>query len=257
VSRGDFGHLLENEYMPGTGDVFVGTSGWHYPHWKGAFYPPNLPASRMLDYYAEHLRTVELNNTFYRLPTESAVDGWRDSTPAGFCFAVKGSRYLTHMKKLKDAEPGIARFFERVARLGRKFGPVIFQLPPSWEVDAPRLDAFLSALPKRRRYAFELRNPTWHTAEILRILRRHNAAFCIFEISGQFSGLHLTANFSYMRLHGPGGAYQGSYPEETLRDWRRRITEWRKELRAVYVYFDNDQAGYAVENAITLQRMLD
>jgi uncharacterized protein YecE (DUF72 family) len=237
------------------GDVHIGTSGWHYKHWKGPFYPERLPASKMLDYYAERFRTVELNNTFYRLPTEAAVEDWRDSTPRDFTFAVKGSRFLSHMKKLKDPEPGIARFFERVDRLRRKLGPVLFQLPPWWEVNAERLDRFLDALPRRRRYAFELRNPTWHTPEILAILRRHNAAYCVFEIAGFFSGIQMTADFTYVRLHGPGGAYQGSYSEDALRGWAERIREWRRDLRAVYVYFDNDQAAYAVENAIALQKM--
>jgi uncharacterized protein YecE (DUF72 family) len=242
--------------MAGEADVFIGTSGWHYKHWKGAFYPEKLPASKMLDYYAERFRTVELNNTFYRLPTDSAVEAWRDGTPKDFRFAVKGSRFLTHMKKLKDPEPGIAKFFERVDGLERKLGPIVFQLPPWWEVDTARLQAFLEALPKRRRYAFELRNPTWHTQEILAILRRHNAAYCIFEIAGFFSGIHLTANFTYVRLHGPEGAYQGSYPDKILCEWSRRIQEWRSDLRAVHVYFDNDQAAYAAQNALALQRMV-
>lgn len=237
-------------------NVYIGTSGFHYKHWKGAFYPEKLPASKMLDYYAERFQTVELNNSFYRLPTESAVDNWRDCTPTGFHFAVKGSRFLTHMKKLKDPEPGIAKFFERVDRLGGKLGPVVFQLPPWWEANAPRLEAFLEALPPRHRYAFELRNPTWHTPEILDILRRHNTAFCIFEIAGFFSGMQLTADFTYVRLHGPGGAYQGSYQEGALREWAGRVREWARDLRAVYIYFDNDQAAYAVDNALALQRML-
>jgi len=147
-------------------DVFIGTSGWHYQHWRDAFYPRVLAASKMLDYYAGHFRTVELNNTFYRLPTESAVESWREGTPRDFQFAVKGSRFLAHMKKLKDPETGVAKLFERVDRLERKLGPVVFQLPPWWEANAARLQVFLEALPKRCRYAFEFRNPTWHTPEI-------------------------------------------------------------------------------------------
>ena len=243
--------------MSRLGDVFIGTSGWHYKHWKGPFYPAKLPASKMLDYYAARFQTVEINNTFYRLPVESAVAAWRQGTPKDFCFAVKGSRFLTHMKKLKDPEAGIAKFFERIGPLEEKLGPIVFQLPPWWEADAPRLEAFLEALPKRRGYAFELRHPSWHSPEIRAILRRHDAAFCIFEIAGFFSGIQLTANFTYVRLHGPGGAYQGSYPEATLREWAQRIREWRRELRAVYVYFDNDQAAYAVENALALRRMVE
>lgn len=162
------------------GATYIGTSGWHYPHWRGPFYPENLPASRMLDFYTRHFRTVELNNTFYRLPVISGLENWRRATPKDFVFAAKGSRFLTHMKKLKDTGPGVDHFFERVNQLGRKLGPIVFQLPPFWQVNPGRLDAFLAALPLRRRYAFELRNPSWHTQEIFGILRRHKAAFCIF-----------------------------------------------------------------------------
>jgi len=236
--------------------ICIGTSGWHYAHWKGPFYPEKLPASKMLEYYAQHFDTVELNNTFYRLPLESGLETWRESTPKGFLYAAKGSRYLTHMKKLKDPEPGVAKFFERVDKLGKKLGPIVFQLPPWWEVNVDRLRGFLEALPPRHKYAFELRNPTWRTAEVYRILRRHNAAFCIFEIAGEFSGVEITANFTYVRLHGPDGAYQGRYSRAALRGWADRIRDWRKDLRAVYVYFDNDQAAYAVENARELKQMV-
>lgn len=211
----------------------------------------------MLDYYARHFRTVEINNSFYRLPPEKALENWRESTPRGFCFAMKGSRYLTHMKKLKDPAPGIAKFMERAALLGEKLGPIVFQLPPWWELNLPRLEEFLEALPKRHRYAFELRNETWRTGEVYRVLRRHNAAFCIYELAGFQTEFTLTANFTYVRLHGPGGAYAGSYDRRKLQEWAERIREWKSELRAVYVYFDNDQAGFAVENARTLQEMVE
>ncbi len=236
--------------------IWIGTSGFHYKHWKGPFYPENLPATRMLEYYQRRFDTVELNNTFYRLPAESALKSWRESTPKGFCFAVKGSRFLTHMKKLKDPEAGVATFMARVEILADKLGPILFQLPPWWEVNLERLEGFLAALPRGRRYAFELRNPTWHTPEVNGILRRYNAAFCIYEIAGFRSGVELTADFSYIRLHGPGGAYQGSYEGTTLERWSNLIRGWRKKLRAVYVYFDNDQAAYAVENALALRALL-
>jgi uncharacterized protein YecE (DUF72 family) len=164
--------------------IFIGTSGWHYKHWRGPFYPDKLPASKMLEFYAQRFDTVELNNTFYRLPQPNGLNNWHDSTPREFRFAMKGSRFLTHMKKLKDPATGIERFFERADLLKEKLGPIVFQLPPHWTVDAERLDAFLKALPRAHRYAFELRNPTWHSAEIYAILRRHRAAFCIFEIAG-------------------------------------------------------------------------
>jgi uncharacterized protein YecE (DUF72 family) len=235
--------------------IHIGTSGWHYKHWKGPFYPPDLPASRWLDFYTAHFDTVELNNTFYRLPPPTAAGMWRDSTPPGFRFAVKGSRFLTHMKKLKDPEPGIAKFFERIDPLGPKLGPVVFQLPPFWDVDPGRLDAFLQALPPGPKYAFELRNPTWHTDEVLRILRCHNAAFCIFEIAGFRTGFPITADFTYVRLHGPDGAYQGSYSHEQLAAWAGRIRDWQRDLHDIYLYFDNDQAAFAVDNALTLKRL--
>lgn len=243
--------------MKERGAFHIGTSGWHYAHWRGPFYPDKLPASKMLEFYTAHFDTVELNNTFYRLPLVSGLKTWRDSTPRNFLFTAKGSRFLTHMKKLKDPGPGIEKFFERVDRLGKKLGAVVFQLPPFWEVNAERLDAFLSSLPRRRRYAFELRNPTWHTETIYRILRRHNAAFCIFEIAGFRSPCEITADFTYIRLHGPGAAYQGAYSPTALRRWAARIREWQKTLKAIYVYFDNDQAGYAAENALALKRMLE
>jgi uncharacterized protein YecE (DUF72 family) len=242
--------------MSDAGAIRVGTSGWHYAHWRGPFYPEKLPASKMLDYYTQHFDTVELNNTFYRLPRETGLQTWRETAPNGFLFAAKGSRFLTHMKKLKDAGPGIGKFFDRISPLGKMLGPIVFQLPPWWEVNPGRLEEFLEALPPRRQYAFELRNPTWHTAEIYRILRRHRAAFCIFEIAGFRSGYELTANFTYVRLHGPGGAYQGSYPRSTLRAWAERIRTWQRDLRATFVYFDNDQSGYAVENALGLKQLL-
>ena len=210
----------------------------------------------MLSYYQQHFDTVEINNSFYRFPLESALREWRASTPPGFCFAAKGSRFLTHMKKLKDPEEGVAKFMERVEPLGEKLGPIVFQLPPWWEVNAERLEAFLRALPRGRRYAFELRNQTWHNAEVYGILSRHNAAFCIYDLAGYQSGYEVTADFTYVRLHGPGGAYQGSYSEEALRGWARRIRGWRRRLRAVYVYFDNDQDAYAPQNASALKHML-
>lgn len=235
--------------------IFIGTSGWHYKHWRGPFYPDKLPASKMLDFYTQHFHTVELNNTFYRLPQPNGLHNWRDSTPREFRFAMKGSRFLTHMKKLKDPATGIGRFFERADLLKQKLGPIVFQLPPHWTVDAERLDTFLKALPRGHRYAFELRNPTWHSAEIYAILRRHRAAFCIFEIAGFRSGFEITADFTYVRLHGPDGAYQGSYSEAALRQWAERIREWQDKLRAIYIYFDNDQAGYAPKNALELAKL--
>jgi uncharacterized protein YecE (DUF72 family) len=238
------------------GEVRIGTSGWHYKHWVGTFYPPKTPASKMLAYYYQHFDTVELNNTFYRLPPVSGLEVWRDSTPDNFVLAAKGSRFLTHMKKLKDPEPGLARFFERIDVLGEKLGPILFQLPPHWQVDRERFQTFVAALPSGYRYAFEFRNATWDNEEIYRILRDRNIGYCIFDLAGAHSPSLVTASFAYVRLHGPGGKYQGSYSDSVLSGWAERILKWRAELDAIYLYFDNDEAGYAAKDALRLKSLV-
>ncbi len=210
----------------------------------------------MLKFYTGCFDTVELNNSFYRLPSKSALEKWREETPPGFCFAVKGSRYLTHAKKLKDPAEGIRRLFERAEILDPKLGPVLFQLPPQWPANPERLGQFLKALPAGHRYAFEFRNETWNTDEVLAILRAHHAAYCIFDLAGYQSPLSVTANFVYVRLHGPGGKYQGSYSDEALASWAQRIGDWRAQKKQVFVYFDNDDSGYAPRNALKLKGLL-
>jgi uncharacterized protein YecE (DUF72 family) len=191
------------------------------------------------------------------LPTKAALQNWRDVAPGKFCFAVKGSRFLTHMKKLKDPEPGLGRFFDRVETLGRKLGPILFQLPPGWRCNSERLASFLRALPPQRRYAFEFRNPTWHQEVIYELLRSHNAAFCIYELAGFQSPVQISADFAYVRLHGPDGAYQGKYTNKQLGGWAEQIRHWQRRLKNIYVYFDNDQNGYAACNALELKKMLE
>jgi uncharacterized protein YecE (DUF72 family) len=237
-------------------DIHIGTSGYHYKHWLGTFYPPKTPPSKMLAYYVRHFDTLELNNSFYRLPTIEAFESWRDSTPKNFVFAVKASRFITHNKKLKDPENALDNILARAEHLGKKLGPVLFQLPPRWKVNIERLEALLEILPREHRYAFEFREPSWMTPEVNRLLRRYNAAFCIYELAGYHSPCDITADFTYVRLHGPdAGKYQGSYSKEKLRAWAGRIAKWQKELKAIYVYFDNDQAGYAAQNALELKEM--
>jgi uncharacterized protein YecE (DUF72 family) len=238
-------------------DVRIGTSGWHYKHWLGPFYPQSLPTKNMLSWYMQRFDTVELNNSFYHLPTQQAFTAWRETTPASFCFAVKGSRYITHRKKLKDPTEALGRFMEPVQSLGSKLGPILFQLPPKWSCDLERLSEFLEALPSSHRYTFEFRDQNWHHPAVYRVLRKYNAAFCIYELEGFESPYELTADFAYVRLHGPGRKYQGDYSSKQLRDWANRITAWRNDLRAVYVYFDNDQAGYAAKNAEELKQLLN
>ena len=210
----------------------------------------------MLAYYRERFDTVELNNSFYHLPKKSSLESWRDSTPAGFCFAAKGSRFLTHMKKLKDPEQGLKKFLDAVEVLEHKLGPILFQLPPNWELDLDRLANFLSFLPREHRFAFEFRNATWSVPETYDLLARYNIAYCVFHLAGMHSPIHVTADFAYVRLHGPGGKYQGSYSDAALIDWAERIAQWRRELKTIYVYFDNDDAGYAAQNALRLKEMI-
>ena len=237
-------------------EIRIGTSGYSYKHWRGRYYPEDLKSSEWLSHYVRDFDTVELNNTFYQLPTEEAFDNWRKSSPVDFVFAVKGSRFLTHMIKLKDPERGLVNFMPRAMRLKKKLGPVLWQLPPKWNANVERLEAFLSLLPEKHRYAFELRNPTWMNEDVYAVLRRHNAAFCIYELAGHQSPLEVTADWTYIRLHGPTRfKYQGSYSDEQLSEWAARIRSWAKKMKAIYVYFDNDDSAYAVENALTLKRL--
>jgi uncharacterized protein YecE (DUF72 family) len=206
----------------------------------------------MLEFYAERFNSVEINNSFYRLPTESALEEWKKTVPKEFVFAAKASRFITHMKKLKDAEGSFGKFFERVVVLGRKLGPILFQLPPHWHSDPERLDEFLGGLPRRLRYAFELRDPTWINADIEAILRKHRAAFCMYDFDRRQSPRTITTDFVYIRLHGPEGPYAGSYSTRTLTQWAHEMTAWETAGKDVYCYFDNDQTGYAARNALQL-----
>jgi uncharacterized protein YecE (DUF72 family) len=236
--------------------IHIGTSGWHYQHWKGPFYPRDLPDSRMLEYYAQHFQTAEINNTFYRLPEKETFARWRDSVPEGFRFSVKASRYMTHMKKLKDPAEPLANLGERVATLGDKLGPILFQLPPHWKPNIERLEGFLRALPQGRRYAFEFRDPSWFGKQTEDALAERGAAFCIYDFEGRQSPRSVTSDFVYVRLHGPDGAYTGSYGQEALTDWAESFSNWAGEGKEVYCYFDNDEKGYAAENALKLKEML-
>jgi uncharacterized protein YecE (DUF72 family) len=238
-------------------EIRIGTSGWHYKHWVGRYYPAGLRPDAMLAHYLRDFDTVELNNTFYHLPNETSFDNWRKSTPQRFLFAVKGSRFLTHMIKLKEPQRGLANFLPRAERLRRKLGPILWQLPPKWNVNVERLEEFLAQLPKKHRYAFELRNPTWMTAGVYDVLRKCNAAFCIYELAGYQSPIEVTADWTYVRLHGPTiHKYQGSYSDDQLAAWAQRIRDWSTTLKAIFVYFDNDDSAYAVENALTLKDLV-
>ena len=238
------------------GAIHIGTSGWHYDHWLGPFYPAGLAKADFLGYYQERFHTVEINNSFYQLPKEKTLLSWRESVPEGFIFAVKASRYITHMKKLKDPEQSVEVFLKRIKLLEDKLGPILFQMPPNFRFNPARLQAFLAALPKDYRYALELRDPSWLNDEAYRILAEHKAAFCIYEIAGRLSPKEVTANFVYIRLHGPGGAYQGNYDARNLSGWAGAISAWAAQGKEVFCYFDNDEAGFAAQHALSLQDML-
>jgi uncharacterized protein YecE (DUF72 family) len=241
-----------------TCEIRIGTSGYHYEHWRGPFYPKKISPDEMLEFYSRNFDTVELNNSFYRLPTEAAFDNWRQSTPDNFVFAVKASRFLTHQKNLKDPESALQKLLPRASRLSQKLGPILFQLPPRWQVNPGRLEELLEALPGGLRCAFEFRDVSWIRADIDKLLARFRSAFCIYELAGYHSPLTVTADFAYVRLHGPGpGKYQESYSASRLRRWARQVEVWAKHLAAIYIYFDNDQAAYAARNALTLKQMMD
>ncbi len=237
--------------------VHIGTSGWSYPHWRGAFYPDDLPAGRFLAYYAARLRSVEINNTFYRLPNVQVCAEWREETPPDFLFAAKASRYITHMKKLRDPQSGLGRFLQRMEVLEDKLGPVLFQLPPHWRLNLDRLAAFLEALPPGFRYAMEFRDPSWFDPQVYALLTEHGVAFCNYDLDGRVSPLIVSADFVYVRLHGPREAYRGNYDGRALAAWARRIQAWRAQGKAVHCYFDNDESAYAVHNALRLQARLN
>ncbi len=233
----------------------IGTSGWVYPHWQGPFYPDDLTEPDWLAFYAERLMSVEINRSFYRLPTLENFAAWRDAAPDDFVFAVKASRYITHMKNLKEPEETLPPLLQACEGLGDKLGPLLFQLPPRWHANPGRLKDFLQALPKDFQAVFELRDKTWHCDEVLEILSEFNAAFCVYDLGGFTSPKVTTADFIYLRLHGPVGTYRGYYDSEVLEDW----AEWLRDQKAntAYVYFNNDESAYAVRNALELREILE
>ena len=236
-------------------ELRIGTSGWSYPHWRGGFYPEGLRDCDRLAFYAEHFDAAEINNTFYQLPEAKSLRQWRDTVPHGFVFAVKASRFITHMKKLRDPRRSFSRFWRRIRTLDDRLGPVLFQLPPRWRYDGPRLAAFLASLPGEFRYAFEFRDRSWLNEECYALLAEHEAALCTYHLAGFRSPRRLTTDLAYVRLHGPAAAYQGRYDGRTLGGWARVLRRWRDEGTSVYCYLDNDQKAYAAGDALRLRSM--
>jgi uncharacterized protein YecE (DUF72 family) len=236
-------------------NIYIGTSGWSYKHWRGTFYPADLKAKDEFGYYRQYFDTVEINNSFYRLPKEETLQAWNDTVPHYFVYVVNPRRFITHIKKLLDPPQSSQLFFDRIATLREKIGAILFQLPPMMKSNYERLANFLEQLPVGYRYVFEFRNTDWYREEIYALLQKYNCAFCIYELEGHYSPVEVTADFVYVRLHGPGNKYQGSYSDETLGEWAAQCKQWLK-TKDVFVYFDNDENGYAAFNAIRLKELV-
>jgi uncharacterized protein YecE (DUF72 family) len=237
--------------------VRVGCSGWNYKDWRESFYPRGLPARRWLERYAEAFDTVEINNTFYRLPNRSAVENWVEQTPRGFVFTVKASRYLTHIKRLATVEEGVKLLYERIEPLAEspKMGPVLWQLPGNFQRDDERLRGALEALPKGR-HCFEFRHPSWFCDEVYRLLRRHRVALVIGDTADRpFQTQEFTAGWTLVRFHYGHRGRGGNYSQTELEEWAERIRQWRERVD-VYAYFNNDWKEFAVKNALELKRLL-
>ena len=243
--------------MHAPGSARIGCSGWQYKHWRGDFYPADVPTSRWFEYYAARFDTVEINNTFYRLPEEATFASWHARAPIRFLFAVKASRFLTHMKKLKDPEEPIERLFSRMRALRRHLGPVLYQLPPGWKLDLGRLEHFLQALPGGVRHVLEFREPTWYADAVSALLEKYAVARCLHDMKGSATGFERVGPFVYVRYHGASGTYSGAYPADRLERWADWLTGQRRDGVDVYAYFNNDIGGHAPRDAVTLRQFLE
>ena len=236
----------------------IGCSGWNYASWRnGLFYPPRCPARLWLEFYARHFDTVEVNATFYRLPTVKAVQGWVDQTPDDFTLVIKMSRYVTHVKRLRELPPSLELFYSRIAPLvgSPKFGPMLWQLPPTFRRDDERLAYALGLLPEGR-HAFEFRHPSWFAPEVMELLRAHGVALVIGDRPQvhAFQTHELTADWTFVRFHSGTRGRRGNYSESELREWADRLRSW--PVREAFVYFNNDWEGFAPANALRLKELL-
>jgi uncharacterized protein YecE (DUF72 family) len=237
-------------------EIRVGTSGWHYWHWAGLFYPEDLPKSDWLKFYAKSFDTVELNNTFYHLPKPSSVKTWYKQTPKNFLYAVKASRYITHIKRLKDVSGELNLFYETIAPLKSKLGPILFQLPPSFKKNLNRLEDFLKLLPKRKLASIEFRNDSWYKQDTYDLLNEYGVGFCTHDLPGLESPRIVTGPLIYLRFHGTESRYAGNYSKAALQDYANWLKENLKTTPAAYIYFNNDYQAYAVKNAREFRDLL-
>jgi uncharacterized protein YecE (DUF72 family) len=242
--------------------ISIGTSGYNYPHWwNGIFYPTHLPQRKWLEFYAESFDTVELNVSFYRLPSKEVFQGWYHRTPKGFSFSLKGSRLITHFKKLQECREPLSLLLDHASPLKEKLGVVLWQLPPRFRFQKERLEEFcvlLSTLPRSRllRHAFEFRDESWFCREALQALEEFNFALCVAHGSGLPYLEASTSEFIYLRLHGGETLYGSNYSDQELAEWADKVRGWRKKGKTVFVYFNNDAYGFAVKNASLLRKML-
>lgn len=243
---------MTNQRLP---KIYIGTSGWSYTHWKENFYPKNLKSSEWLSYYSTSFKTVEINSTFYHLPKNTVVQKWYSLVSKDFHFSIKASRYITHLKRLEDCKESLNFFYGILKNFKAKLGPILFQLPPSFKLNKDRLIEFINQLSDDYKYVFEFRHPSWFCEEIYELLSNKNICLCITDLNGTLSPEKITADFTYIRLHGPKKAYQGSYSSSDLKLWKKKILKWSSEI-SVYCYFDNDEKGYAIQDAKTLKALL-
>lgn len=235
--------------------LYIGTSGWNYNHWREVFYPKDLPQSKWLAHYSTVFDTVEINNSFYRLPEKKTFENWREQTPDGFAFAVKASRYLTHIRRLSEPKEPLQRLMDRSSGLEAKREIMLYQFPPHWHLDLERLQQFLEILSSNPRSAFEFRDNSWQCEEVWSLLAKHNVAYCMMDSPGLPLHLKTTCEYSYIRMHSGGEDTEGNYTDAHLNEWAARI----KPMLArgeVYIYFNNDFRGYAVQNALALRERL-
>ena len=236
--------------------IHIGCSGWNYRHWRGAFYPEGLPVKHWFAHYAASFDAVELNNSFYRLPTAETFTRWRDQAPPGFRFAVKANRFLTQAKKLKDCAEPIARMMAPVRELGKTLGPILYQLPPRFRVNLERLEEFLGLLPADLTHVFEFREESWHCDEVLALLDRHGASFCTHDMPGLPVPRRAVGPVAYVRFHGTDGKYVGRYDDAALADWCGWMLDQASAGRTVWAFFNNDIHGHAIADAVALERLV-
>jgi len=236
--------------------INIGTSGWNYKHWYGVFYPDKLKQRELLEFYTKYFDTVEINSSFYRLPPPETFGNWADKVPENFLFSVKANRYITHLKRLINVKEALTNFLKSVEKLGKKLGVILFQLPPSFKYDLERLEGFFKLLPVNFRYAVEFRNKKWFNEEVYDLLVKNGIIFCIFHFYPILAPDVITANTVYLRFHGSTGPYRGKYDSDFLRIIAGKIVEWNSQGKEVFCYFDNDEKGYAVINAMELKKIV-